>query len=143
MKNCTQVLVMLTFLSVTMSSCGVMFGGSRYNGSIVVKNNPGAQIFVNGNKIGEGAAVGLFPRNRPLTVELKQEGCETKTQTFDNTFRGGNFFLSLVTWGLLGVVVDVATGASYKPDHKTNPAVQKIDMKNFQFTMDYTGCPSK
>jgi hypothetical protein len=120
-----------------------MFGGSRFSGSIIAKDHPNARIYVNGNNIGTGTAVGLFPRNRPLTVELKQEGCENRMQTFDNTFRAGTFVLSLVTWGLLGAIIDVATGASYKPDHKSNPAVQKMRDKNFVLTIDYSDCPVK
>jgi len=123
-----------------MSSCGVIFGGAKYSGSIIAKDHSDAKIYVNGNKVGEGTSIGLYPRNRPLTVQLKQDGCEDKTVTFDNTFRGGNFVLSLITWGLVGVIVDLATGASYKPDHKSNPAIQKTDMKNFVFTVDYSEC---
>jgi hypothetical protein len=143
MKKCTKVLSMLTLLSFLFSSCGVMFGGSKFSGSIVAKDHPNAQIYVNGNKVGKGTSVGLYPRNRPLTVELKQEGCESKTQTFDNTFRTGNFILSLLTWGLVGIAIDLGTGASYKPDHKSNPAIEKMSDKNFIFTVDYSDCPNK
>jgi hypothetical protein len=143
MRKCTKVLSMLTLLSVLISSCGVMFGGSKFSGSIVAKDHPNAKIYVNGNKIGQGTSVGLYPRNKPLTVELKQEGCESKTQTFDNTFRTGNFILSLLTWGLVGIAIDLGTGASYKPDHKSNPAIEKMNGKNFIFTVDYSDCPNK
>src|SRR5215203_4713946 len=95
-----SVFILLSFLS---SSCGVMFGGSRFSGSIIAKDHPDAKIYVNGNNIGKGTAIGLFPRNRPLAVEVRQEGCANKTITYDNTFRGGNFVLTVVTWGLLGV----------------------------------------
>jgi len=143
MKNYTKVLSILTLLSFIFSSCGVMFGGSKFSGSIIAKDHPNAQIYVNGNKIGQGSAIGLYPRNRPLTVELKQDGCENKTQTFDNTFRTGNFILSLLTWGLVGIAIDLGTGASYKPDHKSNPAIEKMSDKNFTFMVDYSGCPTK
>jgi len=143
MKNYTKVLSILTLLSFIFSSCGVMFGGSKFSGSIVAKDHPNAQIYVNGNKIGQGTAIGLYPRNRPLTVELKQDGCENKKQTFDNTFRTGNFILSLLTWGLVGIAIDLGTGASYKPDHKSNPAIEKMSDKNFTFMVDYSGCPTK
>jgi hypothetical protein len=142
MKLCVRFFATLAFLSFTLSGCGVMFGGSKFSGSIVAKDHPNAQIYVNGNNIGKGTAIGLYPRNRPLTVELRQEGCENRTQTFDNTFRTGNFILSLVMWGLVGVAVDLGTGASYKPDHKSNPAIEKMSDKNYTFTIDYPGCPS-
>jgi len=142
MRKSINVLLIYSLLAIILSSCGVMFGGSKFSGSIIAKDHSNAQIYVNGNKIGQGTAIGLLPRNRPLTVELKQEGCEPKTQTFDNTFRGGNFFLSLITWGLVGILVDLGTGAVYKPDHKSNPAIEKLSTKNFVFTVDYSGCPN-
>ena len=143
MKNYLIMFCTAAFAVCTMTSCGVMFGGSRFSGSIIAKDHPGAQIYVNGNQIGQGTAVGLFPRNKPLTVELKQAGCESKTQTFDNTLRAGNFVLSLAAWGLVGIAIDLATGASFKPDHKNNPAVQRLSDKNFIFTVDYAGCSTE
>jgi hypothetical protein len=140
MKKLIKPMTILTLFSFVLSSCGVMFGGSKFSGSIVAKDHPDAQIYVNGNKVGQGTAVGLYPRNRPLTVELRQDGCEAKTQTFNNTFRTGNFILSLLMWGLVGVAVDLGTGASYKPDHISDPAIEKMSDKNFIFTVDYSGC---
>lgn len=142
MKNCFKIFWTLTLVSVTMSSCGVMFGGSKFSGAIIAKDHPNAQIYVNGNNIGKGTAIGLYHRNKPLTVELRQDGCETKTQTFDYTFRTGNFILSLLTWGLVGAVIDLGTGASFKPDHVGNPSIEKMSDKNYTFTVDYAGCPS-
>lgn len=117
-----------------------MFGGSKYSGTIVVKDHPEADIYVHGNRIGTGSAIGLYPRNRPLVVEVQQEGCETKTQHFDNTFRTGNFIASLVMWGIVGILVDLGTGASYKPDHVSDPAIQRLSDRNYTFTVDYSGC---
>lgn len=130
----------IVMMSVIFSSCGVMFGGSKFQGSIVAKEHPNATIYVNGSPIGKGSAMGLFPRNRPLTVELREEGCAAKSQTFNNTFRGGNFALSFISWGLTGIIVDLVAGASYKPDHKHNPAVEKLSDKNFSFIVDYSEC---
>ena len=135
--------LLMTLFSLIFCSCGVMFGGSKYQGTITAKDHPNAQIYVDGNKAGQGTVTGLYKRNRPLKVELKQEGCEPKTQSFDNTFRTGNFILSLLSWGLVGIAIDLGTGASYKPDHISNPAIQKMSDKNYNFTIDYSGCPVK
>ncbi len=123
------------------TSCGVMFGGSKFSGSIIAQDHRDAQIYVDGQKLGKGTAIGLFPRNRPLTVELKQEGCENKSQTFNKTFRTGNFILSLLTWGWVGIAIDLGTGASYKPDHRANPSIERLTDKNYLFTVDYSECP--
>lgn len=133
----------LLLISVLFSRCGVMFGGSKYHASILAKDHPNAHIYVDGNKIGQGSATGLFSRNRLLSVELRQEGCEPKTQIFDKTLRTGNFILSIISWGLIGVAVDLGTGSAYKPDHKTNSAIQRLTVKDYSFTVDYSGCPVK
>jgi len=140
MEKIKRPLLIITLLSFTLSSCGVMFGGSRYSGTIVVKDHPDADIHVNGNRVGTGSAIGLYKRDKPLIVEVRQDGCESKTQHFDNTFRTGNFIASLVMWGLVGILVDLGTGASYKPDHVSDPAIERLSDKNFTFTVDYKGC---
>ena len=140
MRKISTLLMLLMASTILLSSCGVMFGGSRYNGTIVVKDHPNAEIFVAGQKIGTGTATSLFPRNKPLTVQVKETGCEPKTQTFDKAFRVGNFILSAAMWGIIGLGIDLGTGASYKPAHKTNPAIQKVSDKDYTFNFDFQEC---
>jgi len=129
-------------ISIGCSSCGVIFGGSRYNAQIVVKNHPDAIIKANGNEIGKGTAVGSFKRNAPLQIEITEPGCASKSQTYDTTIRGGNLALSLFTWGLVGPIVDFVTGACFKPDHRNNKDITRTDKKNFVYTIDYSQCES-
>ena len=126
---------------LSLNSCGVMFGGSKYSGTINVNDHPNAEIYVDGNKLGNGQATSLFPRNRPLVVEVKQEGCESQTQTFDKSFRTGNFILSAISWGIIGIGVDLGTGASYKPAQDINHKIKKMRDKNYPFDVDYSKCP--
>jgi hypothetical protein len=140
MKKRFTVIALSLSMLIFLNSCGVMFGGSRYEGTIVAKDHPNAQIYVDGQKMGNGQVTGLFPRNKALNVEMKEDGCDTKTQTFNNTFRTGNFILSVISWGLIGIGVDLGTGASYKPDHKSNPAIQKVSDKKYTFNVDYSDC---
>src|SRR5690606_39802850 len=39
MKKTKRPLLIITLLSFTLSSCGVMFGGSKYSGTIMVKRS--------------------------------------------------------------------------------------------------------
>ncbi len=135
--------IIFVLLGLSLSGCGVMFGGSMYNAAIVVRNNPDALIYVNGNKIGKGAAAKSYHRNRSLTVELRDQNCETQVKTFDNRFRVGNFILSGLTFGLLGMAVDLASGACYQPDFINDPMVVKESFKTYSFSIDYEGCPRK
>ena len=139
MKKRISILALLLSMTVLLNSCGVMFGGSKYQGTIIAKDHPNAEIYVNGKKLGNGQATALFPRNEQLNVELKEPGCETKTQTFGKSFRTGNFILSVFAWGLIGLGVDLGTGASYKPDRK-NPAIKQENTKDFTFTVDGPVC---
>lgn len=134
-----SIVALLLSMTIVLNSCGVMFGGSKYNGTITVKDHPNAEIYVNGKKMGNGTTTSLFPRNKELAVEVREPGCETKTQTFGKAFRTGNFILSVVSWGLFSII-DLATGASYKPDHKNNPDVKKVNTKDFTFTVDGPVC---
>jgi len=139
MKKTIKIMAVAIGFATLMSSCGVMFGGSKYNGTIIAKDHPNAEIIVNGQKMGVGQVTSLFPRDKALQVELKQDGCATKTQNFDRKFRTGNFILSVISWGIIGIAVDLGTGASYKPDH-SNPAVTKKSDKDYTFTVDYSDC---
>lgn len=123
-----------------MSSCGVIFGGGRYIGSIVVKEHPSATITVNGRELGKGSAIGNFKRNRTLLVEVQELGCEKQTMVYDYRFRTGNFVLSALTWGLAGIIIDLATGACFEPLHRVQPGVEKLTFNNFLFTIDYRKC---
>ncbi len=134
-----SIVALLLSMTILLNSCGVMFGGSKYQGTIVAKDHPNAEIYANGKKLGNGQATALFPRDKDLTVELKEPGCETKTQTFGTSFRTGNFILSVFAWGLIGLIVDLGTGASYKPDRK-NPSIKQENTKDFTFTVDGPAC---
>ena len=140
MKAKFRIIPIVCLFCLSLNSCGVMFGGSRYNATIVAKDHPNAEIYVNGEKEGKGKITKLYKRDQPLKVELKEEGCQSKTKNFDNTFRTGNFILSVISWGILGIGVDLGTGASYKPDHRHNSGIEKINDKDYRFTVEYSEC---
>jgi len=128
-------------LLTALQGCGIIVGGTRFNGGIVVRNNPDVMIEAEGRLVGRGSGFGRFKRGRPLQITLKQEGCEPNFVTFGKRLRTASFILSAVmTWGVYGPILDVVTGASFKPDHRNNPNVTKESYKTFIFVVDYTGC---
>ncbi|MFI2742720.1 hypothetical protein ACG2LH_08275 [Zhouia sp. PK063] len=127
-------------ICLTLQSCGVMFGGSRYTATIKAKDHPNATIYVNGQKAGEGTVQGIYKRNQPLHVKLEQNNCQSTERTYYPAFRTGNFIWSVLSWGILGLGVDLGTGASYKPDHRNNSEIEKVNTKDFTFTVDYSDC---
>lgn len=140
MKKSNLFFAIVILVSITLNSCGVMFGGSRYNGTIIAKDHPDAEIYVNGEKAGVGTVTGTYYRNRPLEVKIKDEGCEDYTKKYEKVFRGGNFALSVITWGLLGIAVDLGTGAAYKPDHRNEKSITKQNDKDYTFTVEHPDC---
>ena len=64
MKKRISFVALLLSMTVILNSCGVMFGGSKYQGTIIAKDHPNAEIFVDGKKLGNGQATALFPRNK-------------------------------------------------------------------------------
>ncbi len=120
-----------------------MFGGSKFVGRIEAEDHPNAEIYVDGRKQGTGTSSELYSRNRPLVVELREEGCENQTITFQPVFRTGNFVLSVLTWGLIGLGVDLGTGAAYKPDHKRYTEITKVDLRYFDIKVPYENCETR
>jgi hypothetical protein len=146
MKSPSRFTALLLLVSFVLNSCGVIFGGSKFRGTIHVKEHPNTFVSVDGMKMGKGGAIGLFKRNRPLVIELKQEGCEPKTVTFGNKFRTWNF-IGNVPWavlaiGIVGMAVDFGTGACFKPDDKA-PGVERVSTKDFTFNVDYSDCTAE
>jgi hypothetical protein len=52
MKKRISIVALLLSMTVLLNSCGVMFGGSKYQGTIIAKDHPNAEIFVDGKKLG-------------------------------------------------------------------------------------------
>ena len=140
MKKRSLFFASVMLLSITFQSCGVMFGGSRYNATIIAKDHPNAEIYVNGEKSGTGQVQGSYYRNRPLEVKIKEDGCEEYKKTYHEVFRTGNFILSAFTWGLLGIGIDLGTGASFKPDHRGEPSITKKNDKDYIFNIEHPNC---
>jgi len=123
-----------------LQNCGVAFGGSRYNAQIIAKDHPNAEIYVNDELVGTGEFRGLYYRNRPLRVELREEGCEPRKKTYDKVARAGSIVATVLLAGIIGLGVDFGTGAAYKPDHKNDKEIDRISTKDFSFNVEYPNC---
>lgn len=132
-----------------LSSCGTLIGGSRYYAHVEVKGRPEAQIYYRGVPVGKGAALLKLKRahaNR-LSLLVKQDGCEDQVFTFQSrTFRGVPLVVDLL-WALPYVVVsgvflivDLGTGSYWKPN-SSERGIEKMNYKNYHYTLDYHGCP--
>jgi len=141
-------------VSLLFSSCATIIGGSRFNADVTVSNDRNVKIIHEGREVGTGWA--RFQVNRKdankLSFTLRKEGCKDQVYSFHSrTFRGWAFCGSLVTWTFIvngavpipvGLVVDLATGAYWKPNVK-EPGVIKMDYKNFKYLVTYEDCPDQ
>ena len=130
----------LFFLGIVLSSCGVIFNGSRYNASAIAKNHPKATVSINGMATGKGMAMGSFNRKDPIMINVIEEDCKPQTWYFNPKAKTGTLILSTLGFGMLGLVIDLATGACYQPDYKGNPMIERVNKKQYVFSVDYRGC---
>lgn len=141
-KNLVFVYIILSVVT----SCGTIVGGSNYYANIIVPKHPNAEIYLNNRLIGNGNAFVSVKRKDAdkLTFIIKEQGCNDETKYFTTkSLRGfaiaGSIIFSLPY--LAYVIVDLATGAFYKPDINEN-GVEKEDYKNFTYVLNYSGCNS-
>lgn len=133
----------LLFISVTflLSSCGVIFGGSKYSASVIARNRLDVKVSLNnGMSVGKGNAMGVFMRKDPLVVNVTAPDCLPQTWYFNPKIRTGNLVLSFFGFGMAGVIVDLVTGACYQPNFKGDPMIDRVSRKEFVFSVDYRGC---
>jgi len=152
MKKLLSVLMLLATISI-LSSCATIVGGSKYYAKVQVPNDQNAIIEYNGIYQGTGEATFTAKRKdaNNFSVIIKKEGCETQTKEFtQRTFRGWAFAGTVLGWTFIygvipipvGVFVDVATGALWKPD-MNEAGVTKQDFNHYIYQINYTGCEDK
>jgi hypothetical protein len=150
LKKVTKTVLCLMAGAMLFSSCATIAGGSKYYAHVTVNKYPHASIYYKNELKGYGSAAFKVPRPEAnaFSVTVKQENCEDQSFKFtERSFRGWAFAGTIVTWtGVIqgiplpwGVVVDLSTGALWKPDIMEK-GVSKIDYKNFGYFIEYTGC---
>ena len=126
----------------SLSSCGTIVGGSKYNAYVEVAGKPQAKIYYQGQVIGTGSGFAKINRSElnRLTFSVKEDGCKEQEFNFSSsTFRVGALCGSIAVWGIFGVLVDAATGAFMKPDINVK-GVRQLNYKNFRYELDYANC---
>jgi hypothetical protein len=101
----------------TLSSCAVMFNGSRKD--VTVKSvTPNATIYIDGEEKGTDAVTEKLERKSNHTVLVKKEGCESKTVEIKKHVQvGWIVFDALFNW--FAFATDAPTGAwnGFEKDH--------------------------
>jgi hypothetical protein len=139
MKRSTLMGIVILGIAILMNSCATIFGGTKYVAHVTPSNKQ-ADVYMNDIKYGTGDTKIKVKRSNNLNLTLKAEVCDDLDKMYVKEARIPIVILSFLSWGLLGIIVDFADGAAYKPDVDI-PGVQKIDDKNYKFIVDYVGCP--
>ena len=95
------------------TGCASIVGG-KHQSVHVETNPPGASI-----KTFREDASGISPtdfvlkRKREHQLIIEKAGYKTKKVFVENEIRGW-FWMNMLSWGIIGILVDLATGAAYK-----------------------------
>ena len=122
MKKVVSVFLLFSFIFL-ISSCATLFKGTTEE--VNFNSDPQrAEVWVNGIKMGETPVALKLECKKTYTIEFKKEGFEPRTYTITNHVGAGWIILDVLA-GLVGVIVDAATGAWYSLDQKNVNAVLK------------------
>jgi hypothetical protein len=145
-------LILIITIPTLFSSCGTIIGGSNYNAHVLVDNNPSAKIYYKNEFKGTGDASFKVKRKdaNKLSITVKQDGGQEQVFEYKSRkFRGWAFAGTILGWsGFIsgipvpwGAIMDLSTGALWKPDVKEKGIV-KEDYKNFNYHLELTN-PTK
>ena len=109
----TALLILVLLASV---GCATLFKSKK--SSISMSSTPsGADVYVDGNRVGQSPVVIELPNNEEHIITFRKEGYGETTCRIDRHVGGGWVVLD-VLGGLIPVIIDAATGAWYNLDPK-------------------------
>ncbi len=138
-----RLLSAFSFLLLGASGCATIIGGTDYAAHVVTPNHSNAAISYNGTHLGTGTGIASIERKNAdkVVFTVREEGCPEQTFRYaTREVRGGTIAGNLLgIGGLIGIAIDFATGAVWKPN-VNEPGVSKMDYMHFRYTLPYNGC---
>lgn len=113
MSRCISSLkaLLLIFVFCSLSGCGAMLTGTHE--TIPTDSNPqGAEIWIDGVMVGKTPLKLEVDSSAEHTIVFKYEDKEHSIRT-THRLKGGFVFLDIFFTGLIGIIVDAATGGWY------------------------------
>ncbi len=103
--------ILTVVISLLITSCSTLFNGSLSD--VKVNSDPSeAQIIVNGSNMGKTPTLLQLKRGETHIIEIKKEGYRTYRVTTTNSITGW-FWGNILCGGILGFIIDLATGNAY------------------------------
>ncbi|WP_424989314.1 PEGA domain-containing protein [Flagellimonas sp.] len=120
-KSIILSISLLVIASLSFSSCATLFGKKSH--ALAVGSDPaGAEVYVNGFKMGNTPLELNLKADKSYTIEYRKEGYQSVTRIV-NTKVGAGWIVLDVLGGLIPIIVDAATGNWNKLDQDTVNAV--------------------
>lgn len=114
MKRILLSLFALLFIGMSFSSCATLFGKKTH--PLALSSDPdGAEVFVNGFKMGVTPVELSLKADKSYTIEFRKDGFDSVTRVV-NTKVGAGWVVLDVLGGVIPVVIDAATGNWNKLD---------------------------
>lgn len=106
--------LILGLFAITSTGCATIIGGGHQE--IETTSTPsGARVLVDGDDMGTTPLTLNLKRDASHVVTFQLQGYDDIVVNMDKEFRAGAVLAgNLFSWGLLGMVIDVGSGAAYK-----------------------------
>lgn len=110
-----KIIALASVAALLTASCGTIFHGSRVNVSL--RSTPECTVTVDGMEYQTPTIIKL-KRGSSHQVTFDKPGYKSKTVLIDNELLVGTLIADIFLAGIIGVVVDFATGAIYTLEPK-------------------------
>ena len=109
-------ILVLGLVCLCFTSCATLFKGASEE--VNINSDPQrAQVFINGSLRGETPLTLKLECKKNYTIEFRKEGYKPSVYNISNHIGAGWIILDVFT-GLVGIIIDAATGAWYTLDQK-------------------------
>ncbi|MEX0722141.1 MAG: PEGA domain-containing protein [Balneolaceae bacterium] len=105
--------ILIITVCIVITGCGTIFKGS--SADLKVNSSPsGATIYVNDINKGITPQTLSLKRNKDYIISFQSEGYEEVKMEINKKFDVGTSVVgNIFSWGILGLLVDMGTGAAY------------------------------
>lgn len=119
MKKLITTFLLITF--IYLNGCATIFSGSSEDVSLE-SDPPKAKVLLNGSSMGKTPLTLKLQKGKSYIIEFIKEGYENKTLNLSYSLGAGWLILDILS-GLIGIIVDAATGNCNKFEYSNYKAV--------------------